>query len=532
VDGEGPPVIRRLARGAARTAAIAAAALVTSAHVGSPNVFYDGQAGPYTVRVIVRPPEVVPGIAEVTVRVADVATVVAPRVVIRPVFWRAGAKGAPTGDDATPIAGAPGSYTGQLWLMTSGASSVYVTVSGERGTGTAIVPVPAVATARLGLGGPLKAILVVLGTLLFAGLLTIVHAATGEAQVAPHEAVDRHRRRRARLATALAAPLLAFMVLGGARWWRAVDAAYARTIYKPVAVRADVAAAGGGAHRLTLTVTDSVWRRGGYTPVMPDHGKLMHMFLIREPALDRFLHLHPVQRDSVTFETALPPLAPGRYRVYGDVVHESGFERTLATTVDVPAGADASPPAGAVATAAPVGALDADDSWSDVSAVVAAAGAPATAPLPGGGSMTWRPDSAPLVAGRETTLRFIVRDAANAPADLEPYMGMMGHAVVARADGSVFIHLHPSGTFAMAARESFAIRDRGDTTAEGRLRLTDAGAPRGSPGMAHAASAHGEVAFPYAFPKAGPYRIWVQVRRGDEVATAAFDATVGEPRPR
>ena len=38
-----------------------------AAHVGSPNVFFDGMAGPYAVRVIIRPPSVVPGLAEIVV---------------------------------------------------------------------------------------------------------------------------------------------------------------------------------------------------------------------------------------------------------------------------------------------------------------------------------------------------------------------------------------------------------------------------------------------------------------------------------
>lgn len=43
--------------------------VLAAAHIGSPNVLFDGNAGPYPVRVIVRPPEVVPGRAEVIVRV-------------------------------------------------------------------------------------------------------------------------------------------------------------------------------------------------------------------------------------------------------------------------------------------------------------------------------------------------------------------------------------------------------------------------------------------------------------------------------
>jgi len=42
-----------------------------SAHVGSPDVYFQGQAGPYPITVTVRTPGVIPGIAVIEVRAAD-----------------------------------------------------------------------------------------------------------------------------------------------------------------------------------------------------------------------------------------------------------------------------------------------------------------------------------------------------------------------------------------------------------------------------------------------------------------------------
>jgi hypothetical protein len=295
-------------------------------------VLFDGAAGPYAVRVIVRPPEVVPGLAEVIVRVG--ATDV-ERVVIRPVFWRAGVAGAPAGDDLRKIAGQDRVYSGQLWLMAYGAYSVYVTVSGPRGSGTAIVPVNSFATGRLPLSPALGAILVVLGVLLAAGIVTIVRAASGESLVPPGEVFDATRRRRANRTTLIFAPILALVIFRGAKWWSSEDAGYRRFMYGSPAV--DVTTSDSAGHRaLRLVLHDTAKFHAIFAPVAPDHGKMMHLFLVSVPGMEHFAHLHPTQTDSLVFVSDVPALPAGRYRLFGDITLENGLSLTVTNEVHLP----------------------------------------------------------------------------------------------------------------------------------------------------------------------------------------------------
>lgn len=485
----------------ARAAVALSAAVLLAAHVGSPDVFFSGPAGPYAVDVAITPPNVVPGIAEVLVHTTD------PRVTgvtVRPVFWRTGAAGSPTGDVARPVDGARGSYTGQLWLMASGSYSVHVTVTGAAGSGTVIVPVVAVATGRLALSPVLRWLLVALGTLLVAGLITAIHAAAGESLVPPGEPVPNARRRRARRAALVAVPLVAMLVLGGARWWNAEAQRYERTLYKVPATRVTIRDS-AGVSTLLLTITDSAWRKGGVTPILPDHGKLAHLFIVRADSLNAFAHLHPAMPDSFSFTTRLPGLPAGRYRVFADLVHESGFQRTLVDTFTL-----ARP-----ATGVP---LEPDDaSW--LGAAVRSGDSAGAASLGDGLTVRWSGAPRPVV-GQTGVLRFTLADAAGGAVRVEPYLGMGGHVVVMRRDGGVFVHLHPSGTVSMASQLAFAMRDQGDTSANGQLRSVPVPME-----MAPAAPVR-ELSFPYAFPSAGAYRVWVQIRSAGRVRTAAFDVDV------
>jgi hypothetical protein len=481
-----------------RRALVLLMAAASMAHVGSPDTFFTGKAGPYDVHISVRLPGVIPGRAQVTVRLPGVASAQGYRVSSHAGQWNVGLKGAPPPEAAVPVPGDPSLYAAELWFMTASSYVLEVIVDGPAGRGSAIVPVMALATEQRPMPAGLGVVLGALGLFLTVGLLTMVGAAVRESVLAPGEDPDRRRTRRARIAIAITAVVAALLLWGGNSWWAASAADYARFIlYRPFGAVASIAR-DGGRDVLTLGIRDERWPgapgpANRYNALLPDHGKLMHLFLIREP-FDAFAHLHPVARsaEATDFDAALPPLPAGRYRVYADIVHESGYTQTLVASVDA-AGSPAAAPG------------DPDDSW--FVETKPAPGPSSAFALDDGSSVVWDRGDGPLLAGRERVLSFSVRDASGQIADVEPYMGMAAHVVTASRDHAVFAHLHPSGSISMAALQKFS------------------GGAVLDPHAAHSAM-KGAVAIPYAFPRPGAYRLWVQVKRGGRVWTAAFDATV------
>src|SRR5439155_6755031 len=253
----------------------------------------------------------------------------------QPFIWNGGGGAAPPPENALPVRGDPQLYDAHLWFMAASSDALHVTVSGDLGTGTAIVPVRVVATRRLPMGPALGWSLAALGVFLSVGLLTLLGAAVGEGVLPPGEPLDSMHARRARVVAGVSAVILALALAGGRRWWNRVDRAYRQNLYRPLHATATLLAH-APAPVLGIAIDDPEWMGRRWTPLIPDHGKLMHLFLIHEPGLDAMAHLHPLMRDSSHFETPLPaPLPAGRYRVYADVVHESGFARTFVSSLDL-----------------------------------------------------------------------------------------------------------------------------------------------------------------------------------------------------
>jgi hypothetical protein len=89
-------------------------------------------------------------------------------------------------------------------------------------------------------------------------------------------------------------------------------------------------------------------------------------------------------------------------------------------------------------------------------------------------------------------------------------MGMVGHAAFVKSDGTVFAHIHPSGTMAMAALMMAEAQNGGESMA--------------GMDMSNSSATPNTVSFPYGFPSPGSYRIFVQMKHGNVVETGVFDA--------
>jgi hypothetical protein len=511
------------------------------AHVGSPDVYYDGYAGPYHLLVTVRPPAVIPGVAEIEIRSAtgDISQIeILPLRIIGP-----GAKLAPRSDVADRSARDPQLFTGKLWIMARGSWKVQINADGAKGKGELAVPIAAVSANTARMQKALGGLLATLGLLLVAGMVGIIGAANRDAGVNPGAAPSPAQKRRGTIAMSSAAILIFAVLVLANFWWKADASENAKLSYKLPQLQLDLQP--GNVLQLGLNnPNDMSWRpfrseledpdRLRLDDLVPDHGHLMHLFLVSMPDMKSFWHLHPEQLGGASFSVHLPNVPAGHYQVFADIVHHTGFPETQVGELDLSA---PQPQEVLYPKGGEIGCVSGHDfsraENCDDSGASNLTASENVSQLSDGYRMVWERDSAPLKINQATWFRFRVEDKNGKPATgLEPYMGMAGHAIFIRSDGKVFAHVHPAGSVSMAAVE--LAQDSGSSQVNNE---SGRGSMPSMPGMYGAGSEAGaspwrsegspwRITFPYGFPKPGDYHIFVQIKRAGLVETGSFLARV------
>jgi hypothetical protein len=326
----------RVAYAAILVTIVCALASPALAHVGSPDVFYEGDAGPYHLIVTVIVPQVIPGVADVQIRadsndVKSIATSVTR-------LSGPGSNLAPVPDTAVRSPIDPHLFASSLWLMEYGSLQVRLAVKGTRGDAAMSIPVPSFARQMLPMPRALGLLLLALVTGLAIGAISIIGAAARDSKLPKGAPVTPAARRSGRRAMLIAAVIVSTVYYFAFVWWNSDASEFTRVarIFKPpkLALTLD------GANRLAIRAADSnepVIAEKVMPQLMPDHGHLMHLFLLRAPGLDRMWHLHPEATSKYgAFAENLPPIEAGHYQVFADVVDKSGFPWTLIGAIDLP----------------------------------------------------------------------------------------------------------------------------------------------------------------------------------------------------
>lgn len=239
----------------------------------------------------------------------------------------------------------------------------------------------------------------------------------------------------------------------------------------------------GRSAMLIVDVRDSTGDLVRDLPIV--HEKPMHLIIVSAD-LARLTHIHPHLDPDGSFRVAHTFRYGGQHRVYIDMKAPGGDPMVIPYVIEV--------------RGEPRPSIDIEDARYG-SAVAEEGGVRATRLVAG-----------PLKAGEPASLRFVLADARTGKAltDLESYLGTMAHFIIISKDGAEFLHAHTmEGT-----------SDPEGSDHAGHEGHAAAVLPVRGKGM--------ELSAHTIFPRAGTYRVWMQIQRKGTVITLPFVVRVAE----
>ena len=474
--------------------------LLTFLHgdIGHNNVVYEGKAGEIPIRVFVKLPGVVPGLADVSIKVFsdDIH-----KVTIQPNKKDKDRKSkSPPPDIAEPIKGEKNLFSTQLWLMDYGSYSLDIRLYQGQIVHRASIPVNSTSSRILEMNRGTSILLSALLALLFFGAINIIRIAYKDSTQPPGDHPDRGKITKSYIVTVLSLIILSTIIFGGKNWWDKIDTAYQNNIFQTLENKIEILD-NGKEKFMSIEIVDELWKQNRMSDIIPDHGKIMHIYLISDD-YESIAHLHPSRTENTDiFIVKMPPVNFGKYYLFMDVTHETGFSHTMTNKI-IYNGENVD-----FRNSIENIERDIDDSWILNS---------------NENRITWKDKKYSYKSGDNIDLDFqVMRDGQ--PAVLEPYISMGGHAALLKKDQTVFVHIHPIGTISMASQEMFqenyiqSIVDQEDICFFGFINdSTDNYFNNTSP--------NGEVSFPAInLENTGEYGLWVQVKSAGEVITQKFD---------
>jgi hypothetical protein len=489
------------ARAAAAAVALALVPSAAGAHLNSPNIYLEEAAGPWAAITSIEMPSAIPGEARVYVHLTDLKPGEGPRVRLLEIPPD-GEQAAPPWIPAKALAADASTFLAPMPLMTSGVWKARVEVSGPRGSGSIDIPVAAtkppsrmMTRTLVGILGALSTALLITATLISRALGRDVYARPGVLSA----------RTVRYLPWITAVSFVAILGFHGLAWWEKDKQLAIRTSRTTRAELQSVSGpiVAGQPASLRLGV---VYGRGKPVEgVVPDHGKMMHAVVVHVPDMTYFLHAHPKMDGPGVFALTLLPPEPGRYKVFADVLFPTGAAETVTATLE------AAPGGGGRAST-----FDDPDDSDSVQPAFGAKATSGTAYDAGGGFTMKRISPAgPIKVNELLDLGFELDGPDGKPVNaLQAYMGMAGHLLILRDDLNVFAHVHPMGT----------VSGRMAGMPAGHATMTPEEHAKAMAAMSRIEGAR--VSFPYGFPSAGRYRLFVQVKYADAVRTGVFDLKV------
>jgi hypothetical protein len=220
---------------------------------------------------------------------------------------------------------------------------------------------------------------------------------------------------------------------------------------------------------LTLTLDMSDGSTGlPVEDIVPHHESLLHLVVLSADGAD-FAHVHPARVGPGRYVIALTPARPGRYTAYAELQRLDSGTQVIAGDFEV---------GGAAGPAAPapqgLGAREVDGIQVHATS-----------------SLT------PLVARKQTTFTFSFSANGAPVTDIQPWLGMAGHLIARRTDGTIFAHIH-------AAEQM----------------------PPADPILAAGTIYGPSIRFAYTFPQPGRYQLWAQFQRAGKIFSVPLEVEV------